>query len=532
VLQVSAELAPWVKTGGLADFNAALSPALRAVGVDARLLLPGFRPLLEAALPVQVVGLCTDTAGGPAVGPFRLLAATLGEVPVYLIDAPDLYRRPGTPYGPPAGGDWPDNDLRFGLLSWVAAHLGELLGADCDGAHSNGLGQGEAGSAWTPDIVHGHDWHAGLVAWWLHERRQLTGRGGASGLAPVPRCVMTVHNLAYQGLFDASRLARLGLPADGLVPAGFEFHGRIGFMKAALVWADAVLTVSPTHAREILTPDFGCGLEGVLRMRARPPEGILNGVDPQVWNPASDARLPSRYDRKDMAGKAQCRARLQTELGLDPTRPGPLVGVVSRLTGQKGIDLLMAAMPDALRSGASLALLGSGDPALELALRRLAIHHAGSVAVRIGQDEALAHRLIAGADLLAVPSRYEPCGLTQLYALAYGTLPLVRRTGGLADTVHEGRNGFVFEAAESAAIAAALARARRVWRDPPSWQALQRNAMSERHDWRATAQTHLPVYESLMAEDAEGHAEGHAASARPAVVAPAAARAAQAMVAA
>ncbi len=308
---------------------------------------------------------------------------------------------------------------------------------------------------------------------------------------PLPRCY-TVHNLAYQGVFPHADFALLGLPARYMTPGGLEFHGEVSCMKAGLKFADRVTTVSPTYAREIATPEFGAGLDGVIRGRGANVCGILNGVDRAVWSPANDAALPARYDADRLDGKAACKAALQLEMGLAPDPTAPLVAVLSRLTSQKGLDLVLGALPGALARGVQWAVVGTGEPALEAAFREAARAHPGRVAVRITYDETLAHRLIAGADAIAVPSRFEPCGLTQLYGLAYGTLPVVRRVGGLADTVVDATaehladgsaTGFQFDIASSQALEGALERMVALYRRPDAWQRVMRTAMAQDFSW-------------------------------------------------
>lgn len=467
-LYVSTEVHPALKTGGLADVNAALPGALAAAGADVRLLLPAF-PALMAAATAHGAPLALGAIGGADA--VTLLPCQLGGVPAWLIDAPGFYARAGNPYVGPDGADWPDNLRRFALLGRIAARFAD-----------GGL------DAWRPDIVHSHDWHAALAPAYLR------ARGGAG-----PASVFTVHNLAYQGQFEADDFAALELPPHFFSMHGLEFHGMVNFMKAGLFYADRITTVSPTYAREIQDAAFGCGMEGLLRSRAGALSGILNGIDTTAWNPARDLLLAARYDAGDPAGKARCKAALEAELALTPGA-GPLAGVVSRLTPQKGLDLLLAALPAFLDGGGRLALLGSGDADLEAAWSAAAARHPGRLVVRRGYDEALAHRIFAGADLIAVPSRFEPCGLTQMYGLAYGSLPLVRRTGGLADTVREegdGANGFVFENATPADLAAALGRACAAWRTPTRWRALQATAMGATLDWTASARRYLALYREL-----------------------------------
>ena len=465
VLYVSTEVHPALKTGGLADVNAALPPALAAAGADVRMLLPGFPAFFDVA---TAQGVRIDI--GERIG---LVPCRIGAIPVWLIDAPTFFSRSGNPYVGADGLDWPDNAQRFALLGRVAARFAD-----------GGI------DAWRPDIVHSHDWHAGLTGAYLR------ARGGAG-----PGGVFTVHNLGYQGQFEAALFPALGLPEHFFSMHGLEFHGKLNFMKAGLYYADRITTVSPTYAREIQSAEYGFGMEGLLRSRAGALGGILNGIATDEWNPQTDLHLAARYSGDQMRGKDACSQALRTELGLAGAPRGPLLGVVSRLTPQKGLDLLLAALPVLLAGGGQCALLGSGDAALETAWLDAAQAHPGRVAVQRGYDEALAHRIVAGADLIAVPSRFEPCGLTQMYGLRYGTLPLVRRTGGLADTVRDAgtahANGFVFNTAHSADLGAALQRALTLWRQPALWQAMQRSAMQVDFGWAASAERYMALYREL-----------------------------------
>ena len=323
--------------------------------------------------------------------------------------------------------------------------------------------------------------------------------------------VFTVHNLAFQGLFDARDYHLLGLPARCMVPDGLEFHGKFSFMKAGLSYADRVTTVSPGYAAEIATEEFGCGLDGVVRARGKDVSGILNGVDSEVWNPQTDAAIAARYSRQSLAGKARCKAALQQSLGLTVGARTPLFAVVSRLTSQKGLDLVLAALPALLSQGAQLAVLGTGDAALENAFAAASVRHPGQVAVRMTYDEAFAHQMVAGADVMLVPSRFEPCGLTQLYALRYGTVPLVRRVGGLADTVLDAGNaagvgaeatGFVFGPATAEALADAITRAVGRFQVPAQWQALVRQGMAQDFSWTSAAEKYLALYRGMMPSSA------------------------------
>lgn len=480
VLQVSAELAPYAKTGGLADVTAALPDALRAQGVDLRVLLPGYPSVRQA---VQQA-----TALEPLRWPWGRVGRVLrGELPSlpgrpsYVLDAPDAFDRPGTPYATSEGVPFPDNLERFAALSHAAAWLG-----------SGGDG------AWWPDVVHAHDWHTGLACAWL----ALAPPRGLEALRAA-RSVFTIHNLAYQGLYPAIAVARLGLPAAAFQMEGLEFHGQLSCMKAGLHYANAITTVSPSYALEIQTPEQGCGLDGLLRRRADELVGVLNGVDDRVWNPATDKLLPARFDAHSLEGKAVCKAHLQQALGLEPAPQRLLLGVVSRLVAQKGLDLVVQALNDLLGLGAQLAVLGQGDATLEAAFRGAAQQHPGRVSLSQGMDEAGAHRLVAGCDVLLVPSRFEPCGLTQLYGLAYGSLPLVRRVGGLADTVvdcslehldDDRATGFVFERFTLGDFRDALRRACVLWSRPEEWRRVQRRAMAQRFGWDRAAEGYLSVY--------------------------------------
>lgn len=481
VLQVSAEVYPLLKTGGLADVAGALPQALQTAGCESRLLLPGFPAILAGLVDAQPVAELVAPWGERAELLLGRLPA-VGNLPAYVIDAPARFGAAGAnPYTDASGQPHADSHLRFGWLGWAAARLAH--GAD---------------ASWQPQIVHGHDWHAGLAPVYL----ALAGHGAAA-----VRSVFTIHNLAYQGLFSAAALEPLGLPAALFAPQALEFHGQLSFIKGGLVFADAITTVSPTYAREILTPEQGCGLDGLLRERAGVLHGILNGVDDAVWNPAVDAAIAEPFSAEQIEGKRACRRALQSELKLTVQTAAPLFGIVSRLTEQKGVNLLIDALPALLAQGAQLAVVGSGDPALEAALQAIARRQPQQVAVRIGYDEALAHRLFAGTDVSLVPSRFEPCGLTQMYGLRYGSLPLVRRVGGLADTVVDSTledladaraTGFVFDAFDAPALTRALRRATVLYSRPADWQAVQRRGMSLRFGWDTAAARYVAVYADLM----------------------------------
>ena len=478
ILHVASEIFPLVKTGGLADVLGSLPPALVKHGLDVRILLPGLPGVLDG-----IVGLKPVLRIGPVFGA-AVVTLSIGRLPdsqlqAYVIEAPYLYWREGNPYVGPDGHDWSDNHRRFGLLGWVAAHLAA----------------GELDPDWRPDIVHAHDWHAGLAPAYIEQNPGLK--------TPT---VFTIHNLAFRGIFPMESHHDLGLPMRKLTPHGLEFHGKISFMKSGLVYANRITTVSPSYAREICTPEFGCGLDGVLRDRGSDLTGILNGVDYQVWNPAA-AEIASPYTADDPAGKKACKLALQKEFGLSVQAEGPLFAVVSRLTSQKGMDLLLAVLPELLREGAQLIVLGSGDGDLETGFRYAASVNPDNVAVYIGYDESMSHRFMAGADALLVPSRFEPCGLTQLYALRYGTLPLVRRVGGLADTVvdvndenlaSDRATGFVFEEATRHSLGERINQACACYRNTEIWAQIQKRAMLQDFSWDDSAAHYEELYRSLL----------------------------------
>jgi starch synthase len=480
LLHVAAEVFPLVKTGGLADVVAALPAAQAEVGEDVRLLLPGLPAVLDGvqhARTVVDIGSCFSALR------VRLLLARMpgSRLPVYIVDAPYLYRRDGSPYQDALGEEWPDNLQRFALLGWVAAHL---AGGDAD-------------PQWSPDIVHAHDWHAALACAYIAEN---PSTGAAS--------VYTVHNMAFQGLFPMHDWPMLGMASRLMSPAGLEFHGQLSFMKAGLTCAGHITTVSPTYAREIATHEFGCGLDGVIRGRGGDVTGILNGIDTGLWNPATDPAIAARYDAARMGGKLLNKRALQAELGLVADDRALLLTVVSRLTAQKGLDLVLAALPDLVRAGVQFAVQGTGETAFEAAFRMAQQAHPGRVHVHVGYDEARAHRLVAAADVIAVPSRFEPCGLTQMYGLRYGTLPIVRRVGGLADTVvdHDDRRrpgtpatGFLFDAATPAAFDRAVRRALELHRgQPDTWVQMMASAMARPLSWAEPARAYRVLYQRLL----------------------------------
>jgi len=478
ILFVTSEAFPLAKTGGLADVSRALPAALMRLGMDVQILMPAYpRAIEQVADPVLAAKL--DPVFGISDG--ELIAGRFPDcpLPVWLLNSPSLFDRPGGLYQDGDGRDWPDNALRFAFLSNVAAEIA--------------LGRTKLG--WRPDIVHVNDWHTGLLPMLL---AQETGRR--------PGTVFTTHNMAFQGNFEPDAVA--ALPEQIRTAPQIAFYGRVSFLKAGLVYADRVTTVSPTYAREILTPEFGFGLEDELRKRGSDFSGILNGIDDTTWNPATDPCLPRNYWPADVSGKRSCKYMLQHELGLAITPDQtPLIGFVSRLTHQKMADVVLEVLPWIVEQGGQLAVVGEGDRGIETALLEARRRYPEQVSVTIGYNEALAHRLQAGSDILLSPARFEPCGLTQLYALRYGALPVVRRTGGLADTVVDANlrtiadrsaTGFVFEEATAEGMISALSRALALFREPLHWRLLQLQAMSREFNWEASAAKYIALYEELM----------------------------------
>jgi starch synthase len=459
-LHVTPECAPMTKTGGLGDVSAALPEALRAAGVDALTLLPGYPAVLDH------VGKAREAAKLELLGfACRLLRAD----PFLVLDCPALYVRDGGPYQMPDGRDWDDNPVRFGVLSRAAALLG--------GARTP--------LDWQPQVLHCHDWPSGLAPAYL--------RGEAGRAASV----ITIHNVAFQGNYDAALLSRLELPPSAYSIDGVEFYGRLSFLKGGIAYADAVTTVSPTYAHEIQTPELGFGLDGLLRHRRGALTGILNGIDTRTWDPANDPRIVQRYDARSLELKAANKVALQKRMGLDTDARVPVLGVVSRFTHQKGIDLVAAAAEELVAAPAQLAIVGQGERALQEAMAAIAARHLGRIALEVAFDEDLAHAIEAGADLFLMPSRYEPCGLNQMYSQRYGTPPVARATGGLADTVTDGVTGFLFAEAERAALVAAVRRALAAYADAARWSSIQRAGMARDFSWSAAARRYAALYLGL-----------------------------------
>jgi starch synthase len=477
VLSVASEVFPLIKTGGLADVVGALPGALAAEGVAVRTLVPGYPAVMQAVKGARTAHRFDDLFGGPA----RLAASKAAGLDLFVLDAPHLFNRSGGPYLGPDWRDFGDNAIRFAALSRVAASLGQGLLP-----------------RYRPQVIHAHDWQTGLVPAYL-----------AYDGGPRPGVVFTVHNLAFQGQFDRRLLAQIGLPPQAFSLDGVEYHGDIGYLKAGLRHADRLTTVSPTYAAEICTPEGGMGLDGLIRGRADKLIGILNGVDTTVWDPASDPLIAARYGPEQIERRAADKADLQTRLGLDLDPRAPLFGVISRLSWQKGLDLLLEALPVLLAEGGQLAVLGAGEADLEAGFVAAIRQHPRRVAGVLGYDEGLAHRIQAGADAILMPSRFEPCGLTQLCAQRYGAVPVVARVGGLADTVVDAGpmalaagagTGVQFAPVNAPMLEAAIRRTVRLYHEPAAWRRLQANGMATDVSWGAAARAYAALYAGLVAE--------------------------------
>ena len=482
----TSEAVPFAKTGGLADVAGALPRALAERGCDVRIVLPGYRSIDRTRFAFRTIGGAAVSLGGISADVAFLEGRLPGiAVPVYLIAHDPSFGRPGL-YGE-GGTDYEDNLERFtvfgrGVLS-LLGHLG-----------------------WSPDVLHCQDWQTGLLPVWLREEPRPPGLERTATL-------FTIHNLAYQGLFPADRFPVTGLDRRVFTPRGLEFFGKVNLLKGGLVFADLLSTVSEQYAREIQTPEFGSGLEGVLRKRAADLTGILNGVDYGAWDPSTDRHLAARYTPDDLSGKAVCKRDLRGTLRLDETPGAPVIGMITRLADQKGLDLVAAVLDRLLALGAQFALLGTGEPKYHEIFQAFHERHRGRVSVTLGFDDALAHRIEAGADIFLMPSRYEPSGLNQLYSLRYGTVPVVRKTGGLADTIVDASpeagargtaNGFVFEAYDPAALLDALARALATFRDRRVWTRLMQTGMRQDFSWGRAAGRYVETYRRAIATKRTG----------------------------
>jgi len=479
VLSVASEAVPLVKTGGLADVAGALPAAVAAHGVEMTTLLPGYPVVVKAMGRKRTVHEWDSLLGEPA----RLLSGKIGDHKLLVLDCPAFFAREGGPYVNASGQDWADNWRRFAAFGRAAADI------------ATGKGKGRKF-----DLLHAHDWQSAMALAYLRF---------ASDRPDLP-AVMTIHNMAFQGYYDAGIFPRLGLPDGAWSVDGVESYGGVGFLKAGMQMADVITTVSPSYAAEIHQPEFGMGLEGLVALRGDRVRGILNGIDTQVWNPATDEVIAQTYTAKTLAKRTANKRAVEKTFELEEG-DGPLFTVVSRLTWQKGMDVLVEVLDHLAGIGGRLALLGSGDGAIERHLHEAAARHPGRIAIRIGYDEALSHQLQAGADAILVPSRFEPCGLTQLYGLAYGCVPVVARTGGLADTVIDANpaalaqgvaTGVQFDGVHYYALRAAIDRAVALYRQPKQWRKLQQNGMKADFSWDASGRAYADLYRELTGKAA------------------------------
>lgn len=481
VLFVSSEVFPLIKTGGLADVSGSLPNALQRLGVDIRILMPGYPAVLNQLVDLKPLGILHHL---PHIDHAELLIGTIKEtkVKVIVIKSAALYERNGGPYADPSGLEWQDNPVRFGVLSKVASILASEHSPVTD---------------WHPDIVHCNDWQTGLAPAYM----KLSEHSRA-------KSIISLHNMAFQGNYAPNWVVSLGLPSSGFSIEGFEYHGQLSFLKAGIFYADAITTVSPRYAVEIQTAAFGFGLEGLLSQRSDEIKGILNGIETEEWNPEHDKYLIKNYSSQNLAGKQEVKAALQKSLGLNVDADAPLLGVVSRLTHQKGLDMLVPHLQTLIDQGCQFALLGGGEMGLEALFQNIAIQNPGRASVTIGYNEPLSHQIMAGCDMFVMPSRFEPCGLNQLYGLAYGTPPIVNATGGLADSVVDSNhahitnktaNGFVMVEASADGLMACIRRAVDMYRnDKAIWLQIQKTGMSQNLSWDKSAQEYLAVYQGLI----------------------------------
>lgn len=478
VLSVTPEIFPLIKTGGLADVTGALPLALAGKGVAMRTLIPGYPQVMDAFKKKKAVHQYPLLQGGKA----SVQAVELAGLDLFVLDAPHLFDRPGGPYGDASGGDWPDNWRRFAALSQVGADI--AAGAI---------------SGYMPDIVHAHDWQSAMTLAYMRY-----------GQAVGTPSMITVHNLAFQGQFGAGIFGELGLPAVAMALDGVEYYGGVGFLKAGLQAAWAITTVSPTYAQEIRSAEFGMGLDGLINMRSRDLYGIVNGIDTDIWNPATDKHLAVNYTARTLKDRRSSRMAVEERFGLDRD-DSPIACVVSRLTWQKGMDILAAVVDGIVATGARLAILGSGDAGLEGSLLAAAARHRGRVGVVVGYDEGLSHMMQGGCDAIVIPSRFEPCGLTQLYGLRYGCVPIVARTGGLADTVIDANEaamsagvatGFQFAPNNGGALLHAIRRLVDAHADAGLWASIQRQGMKADVSWDRSAEKYVELYRLLLSKRA------------------------------
>lgn len=477
ILFCASEAYPLIKTGGLADVAGSLPRALHKLGNDVHLVLPAYKSVLntlnhppklqvETRIQNYIIGIHQTTLPGT-------------RVPIWLVDCPELFGREGNPYHDAHGEPWPDNALRYAMFCRIIA----------------AMAMNRCGLNWQPEIVHCHDWQTGLVPALLEQEPQR------------PATVFTIHNLAYQGVFDRATFEFLQLDDQLWHYERLEYHNHFSFIKGGLVYADRINTVSPTYAQEIQTPEFGYGLQGVLQHRADRVSGILNGIDTEIWNPGSDSHLPNKYNHQSLSGKAKNKAALQDKFGLALDSSVLLIGLISRLAQQKGIDMILEILPELQQRPVQLVLLGSGDKNYEKALRTAAEEYPRTLAITLGYDEGLAHLIEAGADVFVMPSRFEPCGLNQMYSQRYGTLPIVTPVGGLADTVTHANqenltqltaSGFVMDQINETALLDQIDNAIALFADQTLWKNLMRNAMRLDHSWKHSAKEYVHLYGKAM----------------------------------
>lgn len=485
VLFATSEAHPLIKTGGLADVSGALPKALTQIAsgdnVDIKIIIPGYKAVLSKVQQAEAIA---------TIGVFGYTCKIiLGKMPdsgldVIVIQNAALYERTGGPYSDENGVDWPDNPLRFGVFSRIASMI-------C--SKNNPI------KNWQPDLIQCNDWQTGLAPAYM----KLVDKS-------TTKSILSIHNLAFQGCFDASWVVKLDLPKTGFQMNGFEYYGQLSFLKAGIFFADQLCTVSPTYAEEIQTDAFGFGMQGLLKSRSHELTGILNGIDEEDWNPATDKNLIKNYNNSRISGKNVVKRNLQQKLGLQIDANAPLLGIVSRLTYQKGLDLLPEIMPKLIEQGCQFAILGSGDKMLETNFKILAANHPKQVAMNTGYNEQLSHSIMAGSDIFIMPSRFEPCGLNQLYGLAYGTPPVVSHTGGLADSVCDTNEftikdntatGFVVKNVNHWSLLVTIERAINYWKDKKTWRQIQSNGMKRSIGWNSSAKAYLALYERTLSED-------------------------------
>ena len=486
VLFITPEVFPLCKTGGLGDVSTALPAALRAMRMDVRILIPGYPQVLSGLKSKRKIAEFNMMPQFPSATLLsaRLSVGTTASIPVFIIDCPELYQREGGPYQDSAGHDWPDNALRFGLFCKIGAILA---------SNASPL-------TWRPHIAHCNDWQSGLTPAYLHFSHER-----------IAASIMTIHNLAFQGNFPPDNVAQLGLPSASFNMHGLEYHNTMSFLKSGLFYADHITTVSPTYAKEIQSEPLGFGMQGLLAARHHQITGIVNSIDENEWNPASDPYIARNYTRKTLAAKIVNKQALQKEVGLTPDTTIPLFATIGRITHQKGYDLLLQIAPQLVKIPAQLMILGSGDKTMENKLIALAKSYPGKISVRIDYSESMSHKIEAGADCFLMPSRFEPCGLNQMYSQRYGTPPLAHATGGLIDTVvdcspatlgDKTASGFLFDQMTADSFLLAIKKAAAAYRVPKTWQNLQKNGMAKDFSWRVSAATYRKIYWSLSESSA------------------------------